>query len=223
MPDITVHHLETSRSTRILWFLEELEVDYEIVRHQRDDKGRATASLEQVHPLGKAPAVVLDSQVLVESGAILETVAERLGEGRLGVDRDHEDFQQYRFFLHYAEGSVMTPLLVKLLMNRVRAAPVPFFVRPIARGIADKLDEAYTTGELKRHAAFLDSALEGREWFCAGRPTAADIQLAYPIFALIQRGGADQPRLKAWVERVQARPAWQRALDKGGPLFPGDA
>lgn len=219
MSEIIVHHLETSRSTRILWMLEELEVPYEIVTHPRV-KGRATDSLKAVHPLGKSPAVILDGQVLVESGAIIETIAERLGEGRLGVSRDDAAFQDYRFYLHYAEGSVMTPLLVKLLMNKVRTAPLPFFIKPIAKGIVGKIDGNYTDGEITLHADFLEQALGTDDWFVNNTFSAADIQLCYPIFALVERGGVSKPGLAAWCARVSARPAWKRALDKGGPLLP---
>ncbi len=219
MPSITVHHLDRSRSSRILWLLEELEVDYELVEHARGKDFRAPASLREVHPLGKAPAVVVDDTVLVESGAILEHLARTLGDGRLGVPTEDDAHQNYSFFLHYAEGSLMPPLLVKLLTGKVREAKLPFFIKPIARGVADKLDATYTNGEIDLHGAFLDQHLQDRTWFAADRLTAADIQMSYPVYALISRGGADRPNLKAWMDRVTARPAFQRAVQKGGPLI----
>jgi len=219
MASITVHHLDHSRSSRILWLLEELEVDYELVTHRRTQQWRAPESLKKVHPLGKAPVVDVDGQILAESGAIVEHLAQHLGDGRLHVPADSEHHRDYRFFLHYAEGSVMTPLLVKLLMNKVRAAPVPFFVKPMLKSIAGKVDGSYTNGEITLHSGFLDQHLKDREWFVGERLSGADIQMSFPVVALLSRAtDADLPHLQAWKERMEARPAFQRAIDKGGPM-----
>lgn len=216
---LTVHHLTKSRSHRVLLLLEELEEDYEMVVHERNAAGRAPDSLKAVHPLGKAPVVDHDGTVLAESGAILEHLAESLADGRLAVPRDDADYAEYRFFLHYAEGSVMLPLLVKLLTNRVRTAKLPFFVKPIAKGVVGKIDERYTDGEIDLHAGFLDAHFAEREWTCAGRLTAADMQLSFPAYALVERGQVEAPNLRRWLERMKALPAWQRAVDKGGPVL----
>jgi glutathione S-transferase len=221
MARLTVHHLDHSRSQRVLWLLEELEVPYALEQYERDpETKRAPAELRKVHPLGKSPVVTLeDGTVLAESGAILETLVDRCGNGRLRPAPDTEAFRRYRFFMHYAEGSLMPPLLVRFIMLRLRRAPVPFFVRPIANGIAKKIDETFTDPELARHVAFLEAELEGRPWLTGDELTAADVQMSFPLEALLARAGAvsSHPRISALVERIRARPAFQRALERGGP------
>ncbi|MEZ4234579.1 MAG: glutathione S-transferase [Myxococcota bacterium] len=221
MPQITVHHLDDSRSHRVLWLLEELEVPYELVVHRRDPKTmRAPPALLAVHPLGKAPVVVVDGVVLAESGAILETLTEDLGP-QLRPEPGTEAFRKYRYYLHYAEGSLGTPLLVALLMLRVRSAPVPFFIRPIARRIADNLDALYTNPEIERHFAFLEGELQS-DFLCGDALTAADIQLSFGVEAAAARGlVGDRPRLRAWLDRLHARPAYRRAVERGGPYAYG--
>jgi glutathione S-transferase len=222
MGELTVHHLDHSRSQRVLWLLEELEVPYALVKHQRDPSTkRAPPELRKIHPLGKSPVVTLeDGTVLAESGAILETLVDRHGNGRLRPEAGTEDFQRYRFFMHYAEGSLMPPLLVRFILARLRAAPLPFFVRPVAKGIASKIDESFTDPEITRHVAFLEGELEGRQWLAGDEPTAADIQMSFPLEALLARAGRglSHPRISALVERMRARPAYQRALERGGPF-----
>lgn len=216
---LTVHHLEYSRSTRILWLLEELGLDYELRTYARNDKTyRAPPELADVHPLGRAPLVTDGELVLAESGAILEHFVEKTG--RLGPETP-EERARYRFFLHYAEGSVMPPLLVRLLMSKTKSAPVPFFVKPLVRSIATKVEAAYSDGEIERHFSFLDAELADRTWLVGERLTAADIQMLYPLAAGLSRGAGHRPNIEAWLERVAARPAYQRALEKGGPLVPG--
>lgn len=219
MQELTVHHLESSRSQRVLWLLEELQVPYAVKQYARDPQTkRAPAELRAVHPLGKSPVVTLpDGTVLAESGAIIETLVELHGNGRLRPAPGTEAHRRYVFWMHYAEGSLMPPLLVRFILQRLRSAPLPFFVRPIARGIAGKIDEAFTTPELSRHVAFLESELEGRPWLTGDELTAADVQMSFPLEALLARAEAKPPRIGAFVERVRARPAYQRALERGGP------
>lgn len=215
---LTVHHLNLSRSTRILWLLEELGLDYEITRYERDPRtSRAPPELALVHPLGRAPVVTDGELVLAESGAIVEYFVEKTG--RLGPETPEERVR-FRFFLHYAEGSVMPPLLVRLLMSKVKAAPLPFFIKPIASKVASKVEQNYSDGEIDRHFTFLDQELSTREWLLGDRLTAADIQMLYPLEAGLSRGAGDRPHIRAWLDRVQARPGYQRALEKGGPLVP---
>jgi glutathione S-transferase len=216
---IVVHHLDKSRSHRILWFLEEVEEPYELRIWKRDPSTwRAPAELKEVHPRGRAPVVELDGTVLAESGAILETLAERLHSPLL-PDRDSDDFAHHRYFLHYAEGSLMTPLLVGLIMGRTADAPVPFFVKPVVRQIAKKVNESDTWPELEAHAAFLESHLEHHPWFSGTTLGIADIQMSYGVLALVERATVRTPipKLRDWLARVKARPAYQRAVAKGGP------
>jgi glutathione S-transferase len=220
---IKVHHLNNSRSQRVLWLLEELELPYEIVHYQRDAKTMlAPPALRAIHPLGKTPVVELDGQVLAESAAIIETLAERYDSGhRLSPPLQPlqgEERLRYRYWLHYAEGSAMPPLLLSLVFSKLRRAPMPFFAKPIARGIADKAMSAFVGPQLALHLDYIESELGKHEWFAGDRFTAADIQMSFPVEAAIARArGRERPRMQAFVERIQARPAYRRALEQGGP------
>lgn len=218
---LTVHHLDNSRSQRVLWLLEELELPYEIVQYKRDPATLlAPPELRRVHPLGKSPVVTTDDGlVLAESGAILETLLERHGQGRLAPQPGTEEAVRWRYFMHYAEGSAMPPLLLKLVFDRIERAKMPFFVRPIARGIAAKAKAAIVLPNLKQHLDFLEAELAGRDWFAGADFSAADIQMSFPVEAARARAGLDasRPRLMAWLDRIHARPAFQRALARGGP------
>lgn len=221
---ILVHHLEQSRSHRILWLLEELELSYEMKVYPRTRDGRAPASLKDAHPLGRAPVVQLGDEVFAESGAIIETVCERASDLGSSVSLlpspTSPAFKHHRYFMHYAEGSLMPPLLVGLITNRLRKAPVPFFIKPIVKNIAGQVDASYTTPEVKNHAAFLEAHLAERPYFAGDEFTACDIQMIYGVEALVHRGGVPVPNCAAWLQRVNARPAAKRALDKGGPMLP---
>jgi glutathione S-transferase len=217
---ITVHHLESSRSQRILWLLEELGLEYEIVKYARDPKTMlAPASLKKVHPLGKSPVIVDGDVVLAESGAIVEHLAEAHGGGKLVPERGTEAFRRYRFWLHYAEGSAMPPLLLKLVLDKIENGPAPFFIKPIARAIAKKVKQAFLSAQLATHFDFIEGELGKSTWLVGDELTAADIQMSFPIEAARERGvlGASHPRARAFVERIQTRPAYRRALERGGP------
>jgi glutathione S-transferase len=214
---IIVHHLMYSRSLRVLWLLEELGLEYELVRYERDADFRAPPSLERVHPLGRAPVVEVDGVVLAESGAILEYFADR--EGRLRPTSP-EGLREYRFFLHYAEGSAMPPLLVQLLVERVRTAPMPMLVKPIARRIAQEIERNYSGPAISRHFGFVENTLSQRQHFAGAEFSAADIQMFYPVEAALRRRGAEWPHLRRWRERVTERDAYRRAEQKGGPALP---
>jgi glutathione S-transferase len=215
---VVVHHLENSRSLRVLWLLEELDLPYEVKRYARDASFRAPPELAAVHPLGRSPVVEVDGHVLAESGAIIEYLVERSG-GQLRPE-EREDLLRYRFFLHYAEGSAMPPLLVQLLVEKIRAQKVPFFVKPITRKIGDGLEQSYSGPAIATHFGFVESQLKSRPYFAGNGFSAADIQMIYPVEAALARGKGDWPSLRAWRERVMARPAYQRAESRGGPAMP---
>ena len=218
---ITVHHLNNSRSQRVLWLLEELEIPYEIVHYQRDPKTMlAPPSLRAVHPLGKSPVVTTDDGLtLAESGAIVETVIERYGHGRLAPAAGSPEALRYRYWLHYAEGSAMPPLLMKLVFDRIEKSKMPFFAKPIARSIAAKAKAGFVTPNITSHLDFMEGELGKSEWFAGDAFTGADIQMSFPVEAAATRGGLDasRPRLMAYLQRIHARPAYQRALERGGP------
>jgi glutathione S-transferase len=217
---ITVHHLNNSRSQRVLWLLEELGVEYEVKRYERDARtSRAPAALRAVHPLGKSPVITDGALTLAESGAIIEYLADRYGEGKLAPPPDTPERLRYLYWLHYAEGSLMPPLLMKLVFNRVASAPMPFFVRPIARKIAEGAMTMYIGPEIALHLDYLEGELGRNTWFVGNKFTAADVQLSFPLEAAAARGGfgTGRPKLAAFVERIQARPAYKRALKRGGP------
>ena len=214
---ITVHHLNYSRSLRVLWMLEELGLEYEVREWKRDANFRAPNEARRVHPLGRFPMVAVDGHVLAESGAILEYFVER--EGKLGPSTEVEELE-YRFFLHYGEGSAMPPLLVQLILDKLRVAPMPFFVKPVARGIAAKLEEAYSGPALDLHLGFIEETLGARPYFMGEHFSMADIQMFYPVEAGLSRGQGARPNMQAWRDRVCARAAYQRAEERGGTAVP---
>lgn len=215
---IRVHHLNHSRSQRVLWLLEELGLPYEIVRYERDPKTMlAPPALKQVHPLGKSPVVTDGPLVLAESGAIIETLVERHG-AQLRPDPGSPEFLRYRYWLHYAEGSLMPPLLLKLVFDQVEKAPL--LVRPVAKAISATVKARFITPNLNQHLAFLEAELAAQPWFAGPAFSAADVQMSFPLEAAAARAGLDAryPRLQDWLRRIHDRPAYQRALDKGGPF-----
>jgi glutathione S-transferase len=216
---ITVHHLNNSRSQRVLWLLEELDLEYEIKRYQRDAKTMlAPAELRAVHPLGKSPVIVDGKNTLAESGAIIEYLVERYGNGRLIPPAQTPERLRYTYWLHYAEGSAMTPLLLSLIFRRMPTAPMPFFVRPLVRGIADKVKRSFVDPQLKLHFDYMESELARQVWFAGDEFSAADIQMSFPLEAGHARGLIDgsRPQLAAFLQRAHARPAYQRAVKRGG-------
>ena len=219
---LTVHHLNNSRSQRILWLLEELALPYEIVRYQRDAKAMlAPPELRRVHPLGKSPVVTSDDGLtLAESGAIIETVVERYGQGQLAPVAGTPEALRYRYWLHYAEGSAMPPLLLKLVFDKIENTPMPFFVKPIAKAISGKAKSGFITPQITTHLDFMEAELGKSLWFAGDTFTGADIQMSFPVEAAQSRGGlnASRPKLMAYLERIHARPAYQRALERGGPF-----
>ncbi len=218
---LTVHHLNNSRSQRVLWLLEELALPYEIVHYQRDPQTMlAPASLRAVHPLGKSPLVTTDDGLtLAESGAIIETVIERFGQGRLAPAPGTPEALRYRYWLHFAEGTAMSPLLLKLVFDRIETAKMPFFAKPIAKAIAAKAKGSFINPNITGHLNFMEAELGKSEWFAGDEFSGADIQMSFPVEASQARGGLDakRPKLMAYLERIHARPAYKRALERGGP------
>ncbi|HEU4627121.1 MAG TPA: glutathione S-transferase [Steroidobacteraceae bacterium] len=216
---IVVHHLDNSRSQRVLWLLEELGVPYEVRSYRRNLQTMlAPPELKGAHPLGKSPVLVDGDLTLAESGAIVEYLADRYGDGRLAKPFGSPERVRYIYWLHYAEGSAMTPLLLKLTFDRVAAARMPFFVKPIVRAVRAKVIEAYVGPNLQLHLDYLESELARAPWFCGDELTAADVQMSFPVELAVVRAGLDEkrPRLMDWLRRVHARPAYQRALERGG-------
>lgn len=214
---IVVHHLNLSRSQRVLWLLEELGLPYEVRPYQRDPRTLlAPPELLQVHPLGRSPVITEGELTLAESGAILEYLVERAG-GALAPPPGSPERARYLYWLHYAEGSLMPPLFLKLLFDRIEATPLPFFLKPLTRRIATQGRERYVLPLLKRHLDFIEVELGRRPWFAGERFSAADIQMSYPLEAARQRIGLDAwPRIRDFLERIRARPAFQRAQQRGG-------
>jgi glutathione S-transferase len=216
---IIVHHLNNSRSQRILWLLEELGLDYEIKKYQRDAKTMlAPPELRAIHPLGKSPVITDGDTMVAESGAIIEYLVERYGKGRFIPPAGTPEKLLYTYFLHYAEGSAMTPLLMKLVFDRVETSPMPFFAKPVAKAIAQKVKSTYILPQIAQHLAYMEAELGKRAWFAGAEFTAADIQVTFVLEAAAARGGlgSNYPKLAAFLKRVHARPAYQRGLERGG-------
>lgn len=216
---IVVHHLDNSRSQRILWLLEELGVPYEIRRYQRDPQTMlAPSELRAVHPLGKSPVLVDGDLTLAESGAIVEYLGDRYGAGTLIPTHGTPERLRCNYWLHYAEGSVMPPLLLKLVFHRVQQAPMPFFVRPVAKGVAAKVQDAFVDPQIALHLDYLEGELGKSAWFGGDAFSVADVQMSFPLEVAVARAGLDpgRPKLWAFLERIHARPAYKRAIERGG-------
>lgn len=215
---VTVHHLNNSRSQRVLWLLEELGVEYDVVRYQRDPKTMfAPASLRAVHPLGKSPVITDGATTVAESGAILEYLVDRYGNGRLIPARESPDRLRYTYWLHYAEGSAMPLLVMKLVFRRLPMG-VPALIRPVARAISKGATTRFIDPQLAVHVKAMESELAKSTWFAGADFTAADIQMSFVVEAVAARGGEAPPGLAAFLARIHARPAYARALERGGPF-----
>ena len=216
---IVVHHLNNSRSQRVLWLLEELDLPYDIKRYERDKTTMlAPPALRKIHPLGKSPVVTDDDLTLAESGAIIEYLVERYGNGCLAPARALPAYLRYRYWLHYAEGSMMSPLLLKLVFDKIESTPMPFFAKPFANAISSKAKSSFVMPQINTHLDYLEAELGKSAWFAGDEFTAADVQLSFPIEAAAARGGLDasRPNLMSYLQRIHARPAYQRAIERGG-------
>jgi len=216
---LTVHHLNNSRSQRVLWLLEELDVPYEIVRYERDAKTMlAPPELKAIHPLGKSPVITEDGETIAETGAIIEYILERYGEGRLAPTPGTPASRRLKYWLHYAEGSAMPPLLLKLVFSRL-SVNAPALVRPIVRGIANRAQDSFIDPQLVAHFDYWEEELEKNEWFAGDAFTAADIMMSFPLEAAADRAGARvaRPKVAAFLKKIHVRPAYRKALARGGP------
>lgn len=227
---ITVHHLETSRSQRVLWLLEELGLPYEIVRYKRDPKTRlAPPELKAIHPLGKSPVITDGGITVAESGAILEYLAETYGVqaggigGTLMPRPGTPEHRQCRFWMHYAEGSLMNWLVMKLVFKTIPTQPMPFFVKPVARAISGKVQDRLIDPNLTTALEFMDKHLASHAWFAGDQISLADFQMSFAVEAVLSRAenASAYPHLKAYRDKMVARPAYQRAVEKGGPVVMG--
>jgi glutathione S-transferase len=217
---ITVHHLENSRSQRVLWLLDELGLTYHVKRYARDKKtSLAPPELAAVHPLGKSPVISDGDTVVAETGAIVEYLLDRAGGTALRPAPGTPERLRFTYWLHFAEGSAMPPLLMALVFNKIRTAPMPFFAKPIARGIADKVMKSFVRPNIDRQLGFMEAELRSWPWFAGPDFSAADIMMSFPLEAAASRGGLDAryPKLTDFLTRIHARPAYQRALERGGP------
>jgi glutathione S-transferase len=216
---IVVHHLNNSRSQRVLWLLEELGTPYEVKRYERDAKTMlAPPSLLAVHPLGKSPVVVDGGVTVAESGAIVEYLVDKYGGGRLIPPAGTAQRLRYSYWLHYAEGSAMPPLLLKLVFDRVADNPAPWPVSAIARRISGAVQNSFIAPNLKRHLDYMETELSAHPWFAGEQFTAADVQMSFPLEIAVSRAGlnASRPKLMAFLDRIHARDAYKRALQRGG-------
>jgi glutathione S-transferase len=216
---IVVHHLNNSRSQRVLWLLEELGVPYEVKRYQRDAKTMlAPPELRAVHPLGKSPVITEGELTLAESGAIIEYLVSRYGAEKLIPREGTPERLRYTYWMHFAEGSAMPPLLMKLIFDRIEKGPMPFFARPIARAIAGKAKSSFVQPNIDRTLDFMEAELGKHPWFAGLAFTAADIQMSFPLEAAASRGGLNEGRPNLWtfLKRIHERPAYHRALETGG-------
>jgi len=217
---LTLHHLENSRSQRILWLLEELGVDYRIKRYQRDQKtSLAPPELLAVHPLGKSPVITDGDITVAESGAIIEYLVGKYDAGRLLPREGSAQRLAYTYWLHYAEGTFMPLMIISLILGRIETAPMPFFIKPVAKGIVAKVRGGYLDQNIKRNLDFMEATLGKSTWFCGNELTAADIQMSFALEAAEVRTNlaTDYPNLAAFLGRMRALPSYQAALQKGGP------
>lgn len=224
---ITVHHLETSRSQRVLWLLEELGVPYDIKLYKRNPATRlAPPELKAVHPLGKSPVITDDGQIVAESAVILEHLADRYADkaqgdlAHLQPPKGTPAHAQSRFWMHYAEGSLMPWLVMKLVFLTIPTQPMPFFVRPIASQLCKQVRQKLVNPNLNNGFDFIEKHLAAHTWFAGEHLSLADFQMSFVIEVAMARGADMQrfPRMAAYKARMEARPAYQRALAKGGPV-----
>ena len=215
---IVVHHLNNSRSQRVLWLLEELGVPYEVKRYERDAKTMlAPPELLAVHPLGKSPVITDDGKTIAETGAIVEYLVETYGQGRLIPAAGTPERLRYTYWLHYAEGSAMTPLLLKLVFTALPTR-APGLLKGLVKAIAAKAQTGFVDPQVKLHVDYWETELTKAPWFAGPDFTAADIAMSFPLEAAVSRGGAGaKPHIKALLDRIHARPAYRKALERGGP------
>jgi glutathione S-transferase len=215
---ITVHHLDNSRSQRVLWLLEELSLEYVVVPYARDPATRrAPEALRAIHPLGKAPVVEADGLVLAESGAIIEYLLDRHDAGRLRPPPGSDAGRAFTHWLHYAEGSAMPQLLLRVVFDGIESGPLPLLIRPLARALARGVKRVVVAPQLTLHLDHMEASVAATGWFAGDGFSAADIQMSFPVQAAASLGLLEgRPALADWQARIEARPAWQRGVARGG-------
>ncbi len=217
---IIIHHLNNSRSQRILWMCEEIGVEYKVKHYQRDAKTQlAPKELFDVHPLGKSPVITDDngSITVAESGAIIEYLSDIYGKD-LKPRKNAKAYRQYIYWLHFAEGSLMPPMVMKLIFDKIKTSPMPFFVKPIAKGIANKVMSGYVGPNIMNNMDFIENHLSQNKWFAGDKLSGADIQMSFPLEAtMINMESNDYPAIKNYVDKIHARDAYKKALEIGGP------
>jgi len=213
---ITLHHLNNSRSQRILWLMEELGIPYEIKKYERNHKTMlAPPELKKVHPLGKSPVITDGDHVLAESGAIIEYLVNKYGSGKWKPTSE-KDLIKYTYWLHFAEGSAMPPLLLSLIFSKIETT-APFFIKPVAKAIAGQVRKLFINPNIKNNFDFMEAELSKSKWFAGEEITAADVQMSFPIEAANSRKFlTHHPKLLAYLSSIHARPAYKRALERGG-------
>ncbi|MDX1803968.1 MAG: glutathione S-transferase [Alcanivorax sp.] len=219
---ITLHHLENSRSQRILWLLEELELDYQIRHYARDPQTMlAPQALREIHPLGKSPVITDGATVIPESGTIIEYLIQTYGKGAWQPTPQDPEWLNYRYWLHYAEGSLMPLMVMKLIFTRIPNSPMPFFARPVARGLSHKVIGTFLDPQLQTQLTLINDHLASHHWFAGEQPSGADIQMSFPLQAAATRANLDDlPHIRRFLDQVEQRPAYQRAAERGGKLQP---
>lgn len=214
---VVLHHLENSRSQRVLWLLEELGIDYSLEVYKRDPKTNlAPDALKAIHPLGRSPVLSTSDGVLAESGAIIEYLIKHYGSDKFGAPELPTDYQNYLFWMHFAEGSLMPPLVAKLVLGKAKEKAGPFFIRPLVKKIVDGIMDAYYGPNLQQSIRYIESYLSHHDWFAGESLTGADFQMIFPLEALLSRASGNFPAIEAYVRKVHQREAYQRALEKGG-------
>jgi glutathione S-transferase len=217
---ITVHHLDNSRSQRVLWLLEELALDYTVVPYVRDPATRrAPEALRKIHPLGKAPVIEADGLVLAESGAIIEYLLDRHDDGTLRPAAGTAARRAFTYWLHHAEGSIMPQLMLRVVFDGIETGPMPLLIRPFARALARGVKRVIVAPQLALQLDHMEAALAATPWFAGDSFTAADIQMSFPVQAAASLGLLEgRPALADWQARIEARPAWRRGVERGGPF-----
>ena len=215
---ITIHHLENSRSLRVIWLLEELGLDYEVKRYQRDTvTNLAPDAYKALHPVGKAPIITVDDSAIAETGAIIEYLMDRHPEAGLRPEAGDAMRDRYHYWMHASEGSLMPLLVMSLFFTRMETVP-PFFIRPIVKMVTGRIRDMYLTPSTTTMLDYIEAELGKSDWFAGDKMTAADIMMSFPVEAAMARvaGGRAMPNTQAWLERIHARPAYQVAVKMGG-------
>lgn len=214
---IILHHLNNSRSQRILWLLEELGLQYEIKHYERNKKTMlAPPELKAIHALGKSPVITDGDLIIAESGAIIEYLIDKYGKGKMKPLAGTPEALRYTYWLHFAEGSAMTPLLFTLVFNKIDSSPMPFFAKPIMHAVSTKVRETFINPNLNNISDFIENELAKTEWFAGSEISGADIQMSFPLEAAASRSKNLGPKTQAFLKKIHARPAYQKALELGG-------